>query len=148
MNINKLLNDLLGLFGARLMRTSTYERLSADSARKYLLQHACPKGNPNLKFHLPKFEVTEEDLRITQRVVEAFHVAREKESSLTLLERPKNDLWEKIKNESQTYFLSLLNKRDIPRITEVLVNGLHHRISYGLCEDKNQLTYERASSPE
>ncbi|MHC4579852.1 MAG: putative sugar O-methyltransferase, partial [Planctomycetota bacterium] len=92
------------------------------------------------------FELTVDDLEITKRVMNAFHFALQKENSIATEDLPRNDLWEKIRYRSQAKFIELLLKRDVSQIANILVNALHHPISYGLCWDSKHLSYEEACS--
>jgi len=141
---HRLLNKALRLIDARLVRASTSGLL--DARREQCFLHGRPSGPPRLRFHLPEFEVTEEDTRLAERVVAAFTRAREHEASLPQSKCPGSDLWEKIAEDHQTEFLSLLVSQDVPAVARVLVNALHHRASYGLNTDSERISFELACS--
>jgi len=142
MNLKDSVNRMLKPFDARLVRSSSYDRL-LDTR---VLRHFRSGAYFNLDFHLPTFEVTVDDLEITKRVMNTFHFAFEKEKSIAAKDLPKNDLWGKIRYRSQAKFIELLLKRDVSQIANILVNALHYPISYGLCWDFNRLNYEEACS--
>ena len=142
MNLKDSVNRMLKPFDARLVRSSAYHRL-LDAC---VLKHFRSGAYLDLDFHLPTFEVTADDLEITKRIMNAYHLAFEKEKSIVAKGSPGNDLWEKIRHGSQAEFIELLLKGDVSQVANILVNALHCPISNGLCWDSGRLTYEEACS--
>lgn len=142
MSLTSGVNQIFRRFDARVVRSSTYDRLLDYR----VLRHASSSAYPDLSFHLPTFEVSDEDVEITARVVDAFHCACEKEKSVTTQNGVSRDLWGKIRQRHHAEFIDLLRRRRVRRIASTLVNAMHYPISYGLCWDMGRLTWEDAHS--
>jgi hypothetical protein len=95
------------------------------------------------------FTPVETDFVIAERVIDAFHSAREAEADQTSGVAPAGDLWADIGSRSHSEFVAFVGKRDVKGVAQILANALHHPVSRGLCWDEsNRLTYDIAQTSE
>ena len=80
MGLLKTLNDLLSSVGIRLSRVRSHKE---ERLRRNVLMHSWTGQSPTFTFEFPMFTPIETDFVIAERVIDAFHSAREAEADQT-----------------------------------------------------------------
>jgi len=94
-----------------------------------IVMHYIPEL-PSHKTYFPTVKFTNEDVLISQRLINVFHACIQEESKLQ--NKPVSGLWEMIRNEFQVEFIRTLENKDSESLAKILCQAFRDPISWGL----------------
>src|SRR5262245_32156438 len=99
---------------------------TALSAARPVTAHAMPRGTPAVRWQFPHFDVTDDDLALTARVLDAYRKAVSAEQQLFPHLRPQSGIWEVIRQSSHQALISEVEQQepDLHGLAAILVNAM------------------------